>query len=200
MPPCSGEASVSFTSRSRLCVHHDPMAQTTTEQGTLHDLLINKLQILYDVEQEIVKALPKMAEHASDKDLQMGFEQHVEETKGQAKKLEEVFEELGEKAEKMEGESIRGMIADAERMMKELPEGPALDAELAALAQGVEHLEIATYGSAVAWAREMGHDKVADMLADILSEEKETDEKLSKLAESKLNAAANESGMGEEEE
>lgn len=168
------------------------MAQATKEKTGLEDLLITKMQILYNTEKEIVKALPKMAQQATDAELQHGFEQHVEETRGQVEKLEEAFEKLGEKPQAKQTESIKGMIEDAKMMMDELPRGPTLDAELAASAQAVEHLEIAGYGSACEWAKETGHDDVAEILEDILAEEKQTDEKLSRIATSKLNPAAKE--------
>ena len=174
----------------RLCMMMGVYGTNANGRMDLHDLLINKLQILYDIENQIVRALPKMAASATDQELKSGFEAHVEETKRQAETLESIFEDLGEKAEQMQSEAIRGMIADSERMMKEIPAGPALDAELAASAQAVEHLEIAGYGSACAWAKQIGKNDIADRLEEILDEEKETDKKLTRMAEAKLNKAA----------
>jgi ferritin-like metal-binding protein YciE len=177
------------------------MAQATTTKRSatireagkemgLEDLLITKLRVLYNIENEIIKALPKMAQKATDKELQSGFEQHVDETRKQAEKLEDVFQKLGAEAEGMESEAIKGAIEDTKWMMDEIPQGAALDAELAAAAQSVEHMEIAGYGTAVAWAKETGHQDVAKILGEILQEEKDTDAKLNKLAISKLNSAA----------
>ncbi len=165
---------------------------------TLHDLLITKMQSLYDVEHEITKALPKMAKAASDAELKSGFEEHLEQTKGQIERLEKAFELLNEKPKKLKSEAIRGLIADGEWVIKNVEGSEALDANLIAAAQYVEHYEIAGYGSAVEWAREMGHTEVADLLEETLEEEEATDEKLNELATSGVNERAND--MDEEDE
>ncbi len=166
----------------------------------LHDLLISKMQALYDVENEIVKELPKMAKKASDEELREGFETHLEETKNQVKRLEKAFSLLGEKPKKLKSAAIRGMAEDASWGMTHIKGSEALDANLIAAAQYVEHYEIAGYGSAVEWAREMGHMEVADLLEETLEEEKATDKKLNMLATSKINERANDMEEETEEE
>jgi ferritin-like metal-binding protein YciE len=164
----------------------------TAERMALHGLFITKLHALYDMENEIVKALPKMAKKATDPELKEGFEQHLEETKNQVKRLEKAFSLLGEKAKKLKGEAIRGMVEDTSWGMTHIKGSEALDANLIAAAQYVEHYEIAGYGSAIEWAKEMGHTEVAELLEATLEEEKATDEKLDHLAKSKINVRANE--------
>lgn len=159
---------------------------------TLHDLLIQKMRALYDVENNLIKALPTMAKNASNEDLVAGFEEHLEQTKEHVARLEKAFKLLKEKPQKLKGEAIQGLIADAEWVIKNVGGSAALDANLIAAAQYVEHYEIAGYGSALAWAREMGHDEVADLLEETLEEEKAADEKLNELATSGVNEAANE--------
>lgn len=160
------------------------------EDMTLRDLLIQKLQVLYFAEQQIMEALPAMAEHATDETLADAFDEHLEQTREQAKRLEQAFAFLGEKAEPMESDGIAGIIADGEWVMEHVGGPEALDANLIAAAQYVEHYEIAGYGSAHAWAIELGEEEVADLLEQSLAEERETDEKLDELATTVINARA----------
>lgn len=156
---------------------------------TLHELLILKLRSLYDSEQQISKALPRMAQRASNPDLKKRFEDHLAETKVQIGRLEKAFRELEEKPAKLRSEAVRGLIADAAGMMKSV-KGAELDAALIAAAQYIEHYEIAGYGSAIAWAKEMGHDKVRGLLEESLGEEEGADQKLTALATRGVNDAA----------
>jgi ferritin-like metal-binding protein YciE len=155
---------------------------------TLHELLLNKLMALYDIELQIVKALPKMVKKAKNPELTNGFEMHLKETEGQVKRLEQCFKLLKIKPKKLKSETIRGLVDDASWVMKNVEAGPALDANLIAAAQYVEHYEIAGYGTAIEWAKLMQHTKVEELLTQTLEEEKMTDEKLSSLAETKVNA------------
>jgi ferritin-like metal-binding protein YciE len=168
----------------------------SAEHTALHDILVSKMQALYDVEGEIIKTLPKMAKKASDPDLKEGFETHLEETKNQVKRLEKAFSLLGEKPKKLKSAGIRGIVADGAWVMTTIKGSEAMDANLIAAAQYVEHYEIAGYGSAVEWAREMGHTEVADLLEETLEEEKATDKKLNNLATSKINERAAETDEG----
>jgi ferritin-like metal-binding protein YciE len=158
---------------------------------TLHDLLIQKLQVLYDVEQEILKALPKMAKKADDAPLRDAFEKHLRETEQHVSRLEQAFSILGTSPKKMKSAGIRGIIEDGTWVMQNIKGPAALDANLIAAAQYVEHYEIAGYGSAHAWALELDQDEVADLLQQTLDEEKATDETLDDLATSGINASAN---------
>ena len=158
---------------------------------TLHDLLITKLQVLADVENVLVKALPKMAKAATDEQLRAGFEEHLEQTKVHAQRLEKMFSLLEASPKKVKSEAIRGLVEDAEWVIKNVKGPEALDANLIAAAQYVEHYEIAGYGSAYEWAMEIEYSEVADLLQQTLLEEKEADEKLSTLAIDKINEKAN---------
>ncbi|MBX4188405.1 MAG: ferritin-like domain-containing protein [Candidatus Doudnabacteria bacterium] len=165
------------------------MSQKSPEN--LHDLLIVKTKALYDIEQQIVKALPKMAEAATDPDLKQGFTDHLEQTKEQVNRLEQIFKHLDISPAPETSDSIRGLISDAEWCIENIKKGPTLDAALIASGQYVEHLEMAGYGSAAEWAKTMGHEEIKNLLGRTLDEEKSTDEKLNQLAMSKINEAAN---------
>ena len=165
-------------------------AKKTAYIMTLQDLLITKLQVLYDVENQLVKALPKMAKNASDSDLSASFEEHLKQTKGHVERLEKAFKLLDIKPKKMKSEAIRGLVEDAEWVIENVQGDEALDANLIAAAQYVEHYEIAGYGSAQSWASEMGHAEVSDLLQETLDEEKAADKKLNDLATSKINEKA----------
>ncbi len=157
---------------------------------TLNDLLIMKMQALYDIEHEIVEALPKMIKAATDEDLKEGFSTHLIETEAQIERLKEVFEILNEKPEKLKVEGIRGILKDGVWVIKNIKNSKALDANLIAAASYVEHYEMAGYIAAISWANILGYSDVADLLEENLSEEKATDEKLSHLASSKIDLEA----------
>ena len=157
---------------------------------TIEELFQNELFDIYDAEKQITKALPKMAEKASDRELAQGFQTHLKETEGQIKRLEKCFQLLGVEAEKETCEATQGLLKEGEQLMKEVEKGPVLDAALISAAQKVEHYEIATYGTLITWAQQLGFDEVADLLEETLDEEKATDEKLSDLAEDHVNEDA----------
>jgi len=154
---------------------------------TLHELLLNKLMALYDIEEQITKALPKMEKKASDPDLKEAFRLHGVETEMHVTRLETCFDLLGVKPKKLKADAIRGLIDDAKWVGDHVEEGPALDANLIAAAQYVEHYEIAGYGTAIAWAKFMNHTDVVNLLQETLAEEEAADKKLTALAESKIN-------------
>jgi ferritin-like metal-binding protein YciE len=158
--------------------------------SSLHDVFLLKLQSLYDIESEIIKALPKMIKRATYPELKSGFEDHLEVTKMQKERLEDVFDELGEKSKKVSVDAIRGLIKDVSWLLQQKMTPEARDASLIAAAQYIEHYEIAGYGTALAWAEEMGHDTIADMLQETLDEERQADETLTVLAEHAMNEKA----------
>ncbi|MFT3977659.1 MAG: ferritin-like domain-containing protein [Sphingomonas bacterium] len=158
--------------------------------ATLHDLFLHTLQDIYYAENQITKALPKMIEKATDESLRAGFEQHLEETNRQVDRLEEVFALLDERVKAVDCPAIDGIIKEANEVAGDIADKYVLDAALIASAQAVEHYEITRYGTLIAWAREMGHDQVIELLEATLEEERATDEKLSDLAESAANARA----------
>lgn len=162
------------------------MAQT----GTLHDAFIDELRDVYDAERQLIKALPKLAKAASSAELRTAFESHLEETRGQVERLEQVFESLDEKVRGKHCDGMAGIIEEGKTVMDEDLDDSAMDACLIAAAQRAEHYEMAVYGTLVAWARAMGHDTAADLLQQTLEEEKGADETLNALAEEGINQDA----------
>ena len=156
----------------------------------LKDLFIHTLKDVYYAETAIIKALPKMAKAASSDDLRKAFEKHLKQTAGQITRLEKVFQILGMKPAAVPCEAIKGILKEGDEVVEEFEGSPALDAGLIAAAQAVEHYEIARYGTLKCWAEELGMDDAADLLEQTLNEEKSTDEALTGLAESSVNAAA----------
>jgi len=164
---------------------------TRDKYVTLHDLLVLKLCALYDVEKQLTKALPKLAKASHNPELRAAFASHLEETKRQAERLEDAAELLDFKIKPEKSEAIRGLIKDAEWIIKTLKDRDARDALLIAAAQYVEHYEMAGYGSARTWAESMGHTQVAELLQEILDEESATNEKLTEIAQGTVNDKAN---------
>ena len=160
------------------------------ETGTLHDAFIDELRDAYDAEKQITKALPKMVKAASSPELRTAFEAHLEETRGQVNRLEEVFATLDEKVRGKHCDGMEGIIEEGKSAMEEDFDDTTMDACLIASAQRVEHYEMAAYGTLVAWARVMGHTEAASLLQETLDEEKNADKKLSSLAESGINQEA----------
>ena len=160
------------------------------ESKTLHDAFLDELRDVYDAEKQIIKALPKIIKTVSSEDLREGLEQHLEETKAQVYRLEQVFEQLDEKPRGKHCDGMAGILDEGKKMMEEDLDDPALDAALIGGCQRVEHYEIAAYGTLVSWARAMGHNEAADLLQETLDEEKAADEKLTQVAEAGLNQAA----------
>jgi ferritin-like metal-binding protein YciE len=174
---------------------------TMADAGTLHDAFIDELRDAYDAEKQLTKALPKMARAASSPELRAAFESHLEETRGQIERLEQVFEGLDEKVRGKHCDGIAGIIEEGKAVMEEDFDETTMDACLIAGGQRAEHYEIAAYGTLVAWARAMGHAEAADLLQQTLDEEKAADEKLTALAESGINQeAADAAHPGDEEE
>jgi ferritin-like metal-binding protein YciE len=170
------------------------------EMGTLHDAFVDELRDTYDAEKQLTKALPKMAKAANSPELREAIESHLEETRQQVQRLEQVFESLDEKAKGKHCDGIAGIIQEAQAIMQEDFDESTADACLIAAAQRAEHYEMAAYGTLVAWARAMGHDDAADLLQETLDEEKAADEKLNSLAEGGINEEAASGAHGEDEE
>ena len=163
----------------------------------LRELFIEELRDIYDAEKQLTKALPKMAKAAENDELRAAFEEHLEITRAQVDRLEEVFKVVGETARGKTCEGMKGLIEEGKEAMDEL-EGVVLDAALIASAQKVEHYEIATYGTLATFAEVLGLDEAKDLLGQTLDEEKEADEKLTQVA-MQINPEA-EQGEGEEQE
>jgi ferritin-like metal-binding protein YciE len=161
-------------------------------ENALKELYIDELRDIYNAENQLTKALPKMAKAATSDDLRAGFEGHLEQTKGHVERLERIFKELGEKPTGKKCKGMEGLVKEGEEMIKEDElEGEALDAGLISAAQRVEHYEIAAYGCVRTYAKLLGQDDAAELLEQTLGEEKETDQKLTMLAEN-INVEAEE--------
>ena len=158
--------------------------------GTLEDLLTDELKDLYSAENQIIKALPKMAKTAQSQELRMAFEQHLEQTREQARRLEQACEELGVSPKGKKCVGMEGLIEEGKEIMEEELDMDTIDAGLIGAAQKVEHYEMAAYGTASAHARQLGFNSVVRLLDKTLEEEKTTDEKLTKLAENMVNVQA----------
>jgi len=161
------------------------------KENALKDLYIDELRDLYNAENQLTKALPKMAEAATSEELQAGFEEHLEQTRGHVERLEKIFEELGEKPTGKKCKGMEGLIEEGKEMIEEEDEVETLDAGLISAAQRVEHYEIAAYGCVRTYANLLGEDDAVKLLEQTLKEEKETDQKLTMLAE-KINVEAEE--------
>jgi ferritin-like metal-binding protein YciE len=140
--------------------------------GTLHDAFLNELRDTYDAEKQLTKALAKLAKAATSPILRDAFESHLEETRGQIERLDQVFESVDEKPRGKHCEGIAGIIEEGKAIMEEDFDEATMDACLIAAGQRAEHYEIAAYGTLVAWARGMGHTEAADLLQETLDEER----------------------------
>ena len=167
--------------------------------NSLRELLVDELKDLYNAENQLLKALPKMAKAASHDELREGFEKHLEQTRGHVDRLDRAFKILGEKAKGKTCHAMQGLVEEGTEAIE--TEGPDAirDARLIGAAQRVEHYEMAAYGTARAFAQTLGETKVADLLQDTLDEEGQTNKELTALAET-INEEAGAAGEEEEEE
>ena len=161
-----------------------------TKEKDLNELFLDTLKDIYYAEKQILKALPKMAKAAQSEKLARAFEKHQDETEGQIERLEQVFELLGKPARGKKCDAIEGIIDEGKQVMEDYADTPALDAGLLAAAQAVEHYEIARYGTLKAWAAKLDMKDAVGLLDQTLSEEKKTDDTLTKIAEKAVNYQA----------
>ena len=166
------------------------MGLFTKDIKTMNDLFVHQLQDIYYAEKQLVKALPKMADKAADKQLKQGFLTHLEETKTHVQRLEQVFQMHGAQVKAVDCPAIDGIIKEADEVAGEVEDKSVLDAALINAAQAAEHYEITRYGSLIAWAKQLGRNDCAGVLQKTLDEEKATDKKLTSLAESRVNLRA----------
>ena len=157
---------------------------------TLQDLFIHALSDVASAEKQITKGLPKMARAATDPKLVEAFKAHLEETRGQIERIDAVVESIGMRLKRIKCAAMEGLIEEASEEIEEIEKGPVLDAALIGAAQKVEHYEIASYGTLVALAKQLGFTEAADLLQATLEEEKATDSKLTTLALQEENAKA----------
>lgn len=160
-------------------------------QSMLQELFVDLLRDIYWAEKHLVKALGKLEKAATSEELATAFADHLAVTQEQVARVEQVFEMLGEKPRGKKCEGMEGLVKESESVIEDTEEGTSTrDAGLIISAQKVEHYEIAAYGSLVQLAKTLGKDDIANVLAEILEEEKETDELLTTLAENNINQAA----------
>jgi len=157
---------------------------------SLKDLYIEELKDLYNAENQLLKALPRMAKNASSPDLRAAFEEHLGQTEGHVNRLEKIFKKLGEKPTGKTCKAMKGLVEEGKEIMEEDGEESVLDAALIGAAQKVEHYEIASYGTARTFASLLGEEDAADVLQKTLDEEAAADKKLTALAESLINPDA----------
>jgi len=177
----------------------NPMFRRRTNPGpmeldTLKDLYIHELKDLFSAEQQLVKALPKMAKAASNKELAAGFQKHLEQTKEHAQRLQQILSSHKSTTRGPKCKGMEAIVAEGAEMIEEEADVEVKDAGLIAAAQRVEHYEMAGYGTARAYAELLGDQEGAKLLQTTLEEERQIDQKLSKLATSAINVAAAKSG------
>jgi ferritin-like metal-binding protein YciE len=158
------------------------MGLFTKDIQTMDDLLLHGLQDIYYAENQIVRALPSLIDKATNRDLSKGLSDHLEETKKQIGRLDQVFKKLGQAPKGAQCPAIDGLISESDDVAGEVADKQVLDAAIVGSAQAVEHYEIARYGTLIAWADELGHDDIVRLLTTNLNEEKAADRKLSTVA------------------
>jgi ferritin-like metal-binding protein YciE len=169
------------------------------KEETLKDLFLEQIQDLYDAERQLVKALPKIAEAVESPDLAEAIESHLEETKGQVKRLEEVFGMLDEKPKGVTCKAMKGLLEEGDEALKREEEGDIRDLAIIAAAQRVEHYEISAYGTARTMAERLGLSDAADLLRQTEDEEEQADSKLSDVADAIYDSAEEDEDDDEEE-
>ncbi|MFO1184896.1 MAG: ferritin-like domain-containing protein [Bauldia sp.] len=166
------------------------MALFGKEIETMHDLFTHLMRDMYYAEKQIEKALPDMVEKATSQELKAAFSDHLQQTHEHVARLERAFELHGQKAKAIDCPAIDGILKEAKDVAADIADKRVLDAGLIAMAQAVEHYEMARYGTLVAWGKELGHREIVELLSKTLEEEHEADEKLTDLAEGSVNVAA----------
>jgi len=157
---------------------------------SLEELYVEELRDLYNAEHQILKALPKLAKAASSPDLEKGFQEHLQQTKGQVERLDQIFSDLGKSSKGKKCEAMEGLLKEGAELLEADALPSVLDAALIAAAQRVEHYEIAGYGCVRTYAKLLGQDGATKLLQQTLDEEKRTDEKLTELAVGSINTEA----------
>ncbi|HET6468423.1 MAG TPA: ferritin-like domain-containing protein [Geminicoccaceae bacterium] len=164
--------------------------------NTMQDLFVHSLRDMYHAEKQLVRAMPKMAKAAQHQELRQAIEEHLEQTKNQVERLNQVFEAIDVAARGVRCEAIEGLVEEAKETMDEVQDPEVRDVAIIVAAQKVEHYEIAAYGSLRTMAEMLGHTEAAQLLEQTLEEEKQTDQKLNQLALSRVNKDAASGGRG----
>ena len=160
------------------------------EIESLQELLIEEMRDIYSAEVQLTKAMPKMAKKASDPKLKKAFETHLKETEVQIQRLQKIFDKLGKKPTGKKCAAMEGLVEEGKEMMAEDMDEETMDAALIAVAQKIEHYEIASYGTVRTWARHIGDEQTAKLLQQTLDEEGKTDKLLTEMAENNINVQA----------
>lgn len=160
------------------------------KMNSLDSMFLMEVKDLYHAEKQLTKALPKAAKKASSPELKSAIEEHLQQTEGHVNRLEEIFQILGQPAKTHACAAMKGILEEAEEVMSQKAEPAVLDAAIIGAAQKVEHYEIASYGTVLEWARQMGRDDISRLLGQTLDEEKQTDRKLTELAKNRINPQA----------
>ncbi|HYZ86886.1 MAG TPA: ferritin-like domain-containing protein [Bryobacteraceae bacterium] len=166
---------------------------------TLHDLFVEELKDIYHAEKQLLKALPKMAKASESQELKEAFQQHLEETRNQVTRIEQVFEEVGAKAKAKPCAGMQGLIAEGQEVMSENTQDALYDLGLIGAGRRVEHYEIAAYSGVIAMAKQLGHTGALELLQENLSEEEATDKKLMQLSKGMIKRAPMQEEYDEEE-
>ncbi len=162
---------------------------------TAQDFFVDELKDIYSAEKQAIRAYPKLAKAVSSPQLKEALQTHLEETKGQVERLDQVFELLEKRSSGKTCEAMKGLVEETSEALEEIEKGPILDAALIACGQRMEHYEIAAYGTVAALAKAMGQEQIAQLLNQTLEEEKATDQKLTQVSES-----VNKEAIGDDEE
>jgi ferritin-like metal-binding protein YciE len=165
--------------------------------GTAEELFVGELKDIYSAEKQAVKAFPRLAKAVQSEELRQAMQDHLEQTKGQVERLDRIFEILEKRSSGKTCEGMKGLVEEAQSQLEEIEKGPVLDCAMIGALQRIEHYEIAAYGTAATLAEAMGQDEVKELLGETLEEEKETDERLTQVAQSVNSEALSE---GNEEE
>lgn len=168
--------------------------------ATLEDLLVEELKDLFDAENQLTRALPKMAKAATAPELKQAFQEHLEVTRNQVERLTQVFDGLGRPAKGKRCEAMKGLITEGQELMQQNIEPELLDVGLIGAAQKVEHYEMAGYGTVRTMANILGHKEAAQLLEETLKEEEATDKKLTMIAKKYVNVRAMKIGQAEEQD
>jgi ferritin-like metal-binding protein YciE len=172
--------------------------------ATAEELFVDELKDIYSAEKQAVKAFPRLAKAVQSEELKQAMQDHLEQTKGQVERLDRIFEILEKRSSGKTCEGMKGLVTEAQSQLEEMEKGPVLDCAIIGALQRIEHYEIAAYGTVATLAEAMGHEEVKELLGETLEEEKETDERLTEVAQSvnseALSEGSEEEGSEEEEE
>jgi len=203
MPTTKPRKSSSTKSSDNSTARKSKNAEATSqnENSQLEKFFVDALKDIYWAEKHLTKALPKMQKAATSEELQQAIEEHLNQTKEHVNRLEQVFDQLGEKAQAKKCEAMEGLTKEGDSVVEETEDGTSTrDVGIIVSAQKVEHYEISAYGSLITLAKTMGQDEIADILSQTLEEEKEADQLLAQIAENSINWQAEEEGEESEEE